>query len=170
MPTTKLTLQSASLNWSNVTAGDRVGISPMFVRWSGSLLGYNDSVDQTSPTPGGLHKVRLVDSMSTFFSTVSGASFTDTVNTAECAYKGLVFEGDSDTVKASGLPKNLSGTITKSIVEGESINWAAPEKHSVRGMALSPGIEVFCPDLDFRLLSVIIEGKVMSTLRTERAT
>tara|TARA_R100000664_G_scaffold8566_1_gene14058 strand:+ start:5035 stop:9132 length:4098 start_codon:yes stop_codon:yes gene_type:complete len=168
--TTKLTLQNPSLNWSNITAGDRVGISPMFVRWSGSLLGYNDSVDQTSPTPGGLHKVRLVDSMSTFFSTVSGASFTDTVNTAECAYKGLVFEGDSDTVKASGLPKNLSGTITKSIVEGESINWAAPEKHSVRGMALSPGIEVFCPDLDFRLLSVIIEGKVMSTLRTERAT
>jgi len=167
--TTKLSLINESANF-NVAGNGRIAISPVYVRWSGSLLGYNDSVTQQSPTPGGLQKVRLVDSLSAFFSSVGGSPTLDTVNTADIFYKGIIFEGDSDTYKSQGIPKDLSGTIVKSIVNGESANWAAFETHGVRGMALSPGLEVFCPDLDFRLLSVIIDGKVMSTLRTERAT
>jgi hypothetical protein len=153
-----------------LTAGDRIAISPVYVRWSGSLLGYNDAVSQENPSPGGLHKVRLADSLSAYFSSVDGAPTLDTVDSGDLFYRGIIFEGDSNTYKSTGIPTDLSGTVVKSIVDGESTNWVGFETHGVRGMALSPGIEVFCPDLDFRLLSVIIEGKVMSTLRTERAT
>ncbi len=164
-----ITVINKSSGFSPV-AGDRLGLSPIYVRWAGSLLGYNDPLDPQNPTPSGLHVIRLIDSLSTYFSEVSGAPTTDTVDTADLVYTGLLFEGDSDTAVSDGIPKNLSGTIVKSINAGESTNWVSFEKYGVRGVALSPGVEVFCPDLDFRLLSVIIEGKLLPTLRTERST
>lgn len=151
-----------------LSAGDRIAISPVYVKWGGSLLGYNDPMDPQNPTPTGLHIARGIDSISAYFSGVSGASFTDNVNTKDVFYKGSVFEGDSTTESSSSIPVNLSGAHTRSIQEGESTYWAGLETHGVRGIAVSPGIEVFCPDLDFRLLSVIIEGKILPTFRTER--
>ena len=138
------------------------------MKWSGSLLGYNDPLDPQNPAPTGLHIGRTIDSIGSYFSSVSGAAFTDSVDTKDCFYKGLVFEGDSETSSSSSIPVDLSGDYIRSIVEGESTYWAGFETHGVRGVAVSPGIEVFCPDLDFRLLSVIIEGKIISTFRTER--
>jgi len=153
-----------------LSAGDRIGISPVYMKWNGSLLGYNDPVDPQSPAPTGLHIARTIDSIGTYFSTVGGTAFTDSVDTKDCFYRGLVFEGDSETESASAIPVDLSGAHIRSIEEGESTYWAGIETHGFRGMATSPGIEVFCPDLDFRLLSAIIEGKIVPTFRTERPT
>ena len=158
--------------------GDRVSISPVFVRWSGSILGYNDSLDPQNPTPGGLYKSRLVDAASVYFSEVGGAPTVDTVDTSDLFYKVSIFEGDSTTAVSTAIPKDLSGTIVKSIKDGESTNWAALGSdstnfggvHGVRGVGLAPAIEIFVSDLDFRLLSCIIEGKILPTLRSERAT
>tara|TARA_R110000824_G_scaffold8336_2_gene37628 strand:- start:14976 stop:18689 length:3714 start_codon:yes stop_codon:yes gene_type:complete len=152
------------------SAGDRIGISPVYVKWGGSLLGYNDPMDPQNPTPTGLHIARGIDSISGYFSGISGASFIDNVNTKDVFYKGSMFEGDSITEVSSSVPVDLSGSHTRSIQEGESTYWAGFETHGVRGIAISPGLEVFCPDLDFRLLSVIIEGKILPTFRTERPT
>ena len=153
-----------------LSTGDRIGISPVYMKWNGSLLGYNDPVDPQSPTPTGLHIARTIDSIGSYFSTVSGAAYTDSVNTKDCFYKGLVFEGDSETSSSAAVPVDLGGEHVRSIQEGESTYWAGIETHGFRGIAVSPGIEVFCPDLDFRLLSAIIEGKIVPTFRTERPT
>ena len=167
-------ISSATITYINessgftLSSGDRIGLSPVYFKWGGSLLGYNDPVDPQSPTPTGLHIARIIDSIAAYFSNVSGAAFVDSVNTKDVFYKGLMFEGDSDTPVSTSIPVNLSGAYVKSIQEGESTYWAAFEKHGVRGMAMSPGLEVFCPDLDFRLLSAIIEGKIVPTFRTER--
>ena len=149
-------------------AGDRIGLSPVYVKWSGSLLGYNDLEDPKNPTQGGMHRSRTVDSLSTYFSSVTGAPTTDTTNPEDLTYKGIMYEGDSETKVSTGIPKNLSGSIVQSIEEGEATYWVGFETHGVRGVALSPSLEVFCPDLDFKLLSVIINGKILSSLRTER--
>ena len=162
-----ITFASVPVGWS-IGAGDRIGISPVYIKWAGSLLGFNDMQDTKTPTQGGIHRTRSVDSISCYFSSVSGAPTRDLVDSTDMFYKGLVFEGDSDSEVSSGIPKNLSGDFIKSIVEGESTNWVAFESHGVRGAALSPGIEIHVPDLDFKLLSVIIEGKILSSLRTER--
>ena len=152
----------------SLSAGDTIGLSPVYMKWSGSLLGYNDPVDPQSPTPTGLHIARTIDSIGSYFSSVNGAASVDTVNTKDSFYKGSIFEGDSETASSTAIPVDLSGDYVRSIEEGESTYWAGFEIHGVRGIAASPGIEVFCPDLDFRLLSVIIEGKIVPTFRTER--
>tara|TARA_R100000458_G_C8276243_1_gene251476 strand:+ start:57 stop:3842 length:3786 start_codon:yes stop_codon:yes gene_type:complete len=151
-----------------LSAGDRIAISPVYMKWNGTLLGYNDPVDPQSPTPTGLHIARTIDSIGAYFSTVSGAAFTDSVNTKDCFFKGSIYEGDSTTPASSSVPVDLSNAHIRSIAEGESTYWAGFETHGVRGIAASPSIEVFCPDLDFRLLSAIIEGKIIPTFRTER--
>ena len=148
--------------------GDRIGLSPVYVKWSGSLLGYNDLEDPKNPTQGGMHRSRTVSSLSTYFSSVSGAPTTDTTNPEDLSYRGIMYEGDSETRASTGIPKDLSGSIVRSVTEGEATYWVGFETHGVRGVALSPSLEVFCPDLDFKLLSVIIDGKILSSLRTER--
>ena len=164
---TVLTLQNQT--WTPVV-GDRVGISPVYIRWEGSIIGFNEVQNPQEPNINGLHRTRVIDSAGCYFSEVSGNASIDTVDTDDVFYKFLVFEGNSSTATSEGIPKDLSGTLVKSIFDGESTYWASPETHGVHGMVLSPGIEVFCPDLDFRLLSVIIEGKILSSSRTERPT
>jgi len=164
-----VTYQNLDSGWTPAV-GDRIAISPVYVKWGGSLLGYNDPMDPQNPTPSGMHIVRKASAFSCYFSDVSGAPTTDTVNEEDLFYKASVYEGDSTTALSTGIPKNLSGNIVTSILEGESTNWASMDTHGVRGIALAPALEVFCPDLDFRLLSVIIEGMILPTLRTERAT
>ena len=162
-----ITLINLDSNFAPVM-GDRVGLSPVYVKWSGSLLGYNDLEDPKNPTQGGMHRSRTIDSLSTYFSSVTGAPTTDTTNPEDLFYKGIIYEGDNETEVSSGIPKNLSGSVVRSIVEGEATYWVGFETHGVRGVALAPSLEVFCPDLDFKLLSVIIDGKILSSLRTER--
>jgi len=155
-------------------AGDRIGISPVFMKWTGSPLGGND-MDEPVQTSLNFHTVRLVDSVSGYFSLVSGPAITDTVDITDAVFKTLVYEGDSVSELNSGFPLDLSGSIVRSIAEGESTYWANLGSdttfggaHGVKGTALTPSIEVFCPDLDFRLLAVIIDGKILPSLRTER--
>jgi hypothetical protein len=150
--------------------GDRVAISPVYMKWSGSLLGYNDPMDPQNPTPSGMFITRNASALSCYFSSVGGAPTSDTVNAKDIFYRASLYEGDSTTEVSYGIPKSLSGNIVKSISDGESTNWAGFETHGVRGIALAPCVEIFCPDLDFRLLSCIIEGKILPTLRTERPT
>ena len=92
-----------------LSAGDRIGISPVYVKWEGSLLGYNDPLDPNNPSPSGLHIARIVDSMSAYFSSVSGAPTLDSVNTKDNFYKGSIYQGDTVAPIASSIPVNLSG-------------------------------------------------------------
>ena len=153
---------------------DHIGISPVYTRWVGATLGGNDMDEPTQQGPN-VHSLRLVDSLSAYFSDVSGPPSDDTVDTKDAIFRGLVYEGNSDTPTGKGIPEDLSGSIIRSVVDGESTYWAGfggdaafEGKHSIKGTALSPGLEIFCPDLDFRLLGTIIEGKILPSLRTER--
>ena len=166
---TVITYQNKDVSWTPAV-GDRVGISPVYMRWEGSIIGFNEAQNPQEPNINGLHITRTINSSGCYFSEVSGNSFIDTVDTTDIFYRFLIFEGNSNTPVSKGIPKNLSGSLIKSIFEGESTYWASPELHGVRGMVISPGVEVFCPDLDFHLLSVIIEGKILSSIRTERPT
>ena len=162
-----LYIQNISSGWTPA-AGERIALSPVYVKWEGSIIGFNESQNPQDPNINGVHVTRNINSAGCYFSEVEGAPTKDTVDSDDLFYKFSLYEGTSLSPIASGTPKDLSGNKIKSVKNGESTYWAAPEVYGVTGMVLSPGLEVFCPDLDFKLLSVIIEGKILSSIRTER--
>ena len=65
------------------------------------------------------------------------------------------------------------GNVTRSVRDGEGEFYAGfgssdvnvEGKYGVKGNALSPGILILCPDLDFRLLAAVARGRIQATVR-----
>ena len=92
-------------------------------------------------------------------------------------FRGLVYNATSDSASVSAFPLDFSGTIIgDSIKEGESDDYAAftatglttRGRHGIQDSALNPGIEVFRPDLDYKLMALICRGRTTGTDTTER--
>ena len=90
-----------------------------------------------------------------------------------------MFEGEDETAKSFAVSLDRTGDLVNSIVEGESDNWAAFEnptvttvrgRHGVKGFSLSPGLEIFCVDVDYRLLQVQAKGTITATSNTNLTT
>lgn len=161
----------------SLAAGDRVGVSPVYMRWIGHNLGMNS---ESGEKFAGIdfHRTRHVDGMGLSITDVSGPPTSD--SKVDNKYRSLVFSGANLTPIEKVEPKDLNGTTIASLVDGVSTNWAAfgadsnaialQGSYGLNGPALTPGLEVFCPDLDFRLLSVVVSGKILASDRTSRGT
>jgi len=155
----------------------RVGVSPVYMRWIGHNLGMNS---ESGERFAGIdfHRTRHIEGMGVSLTDVSGPPTSDSKK--DNRYRGLAFAGASLTPIEYVEPKDLNGLSIASMVDGVSTNWAAfgadsntialQGTYGLTGPALTPGFESFCPDLDFRLLSVLVTGKILSSDRTSRGT
>jgi hypothetical protein len=174
-------LNTAKGQISVLPAGTIVGFMPVHVDVRGAALGL---VGEDGTPFSGLeyHRMRQIDGL--------GAVFTD-VNTVGASgddgkildrFYATVFRGSDDTVLDRTFPKDLDGSNVVSVVNDEGVYFAAyggddtggeelmDGSHGIQGTVLIPGFETFSPDLDYRLLSLLVTGKILDTERRTQPT
>ena len=165
----------ASTDISKVGAGYNVSVSPVFMRFVGAPI--TSSVPTPERPHGGnnLFRVKQISSLGAVFSGVGYNHLT----TDLIYWRGVVYEGEETTPKSHAVSLDRTGALVRSINDGESDNWAAFEnpttttvkgRHGVKGFSLSPGLEIFCVDVDYRLLQVQAKGTITATSNTNLTT
>ena len=162
----------------SLAAGDRVGVSPVYFRWVGHPVGMNSESGERFAGVD-YHRTKHLEGMGASLIDVSGPPSTDSSN-KDCKFRALAFSGSSLTPAEKTLIKDLNGLTTRSLENGTATYWAAfgadtstlamQGMYGIGGPAMTPGLEVFCPDVDFRLLSVLVTGKILSSDRLNRGT
>ena len=155
-----------------------LSIAPVFFRYVGTPV---TSAPPTKDRPSGgnsLFRVKQVSSLGAVFSNVSIYANESSGSRANF-WRGVVYLGEDDDAKAFGLPVNRADNMTDSIENGESDHFAAFQnsddsivvgKHGVQGFSLSPGLEIFCVDVDYRLLQMQVKGVIRATSQSELNT
>ena len=158
---------------SNLAAGDVIAISPPLFRYVGGALPMIRTKDNQVVSSFDLFQNKQISSLGCHFTEVTGGV------TGYKFFKGLVYNTESDSPAVSAFPVDFAGTlIGDSIQTGESDNYAAfsttglttKGRHGIQDSALNPGIEIFCPDLDFKLMALICRGRTTNTDTTERSS
>jgi hypothetical protein len=89
-------------------------------------------------------------------------------------YYATLYRGSSEEMLERTWPRNLDGNDVVSVQENEGTYFAAygadqtellDGKVGVQGTVLIPGFETFTPDMDYRLLSLLVTGKILDTER-----
>ncbi len=168
-----------------LAAGDIVGISPIYFRWVGAQLPMevngeplsrfqNEAVD--------FFRVKQAESLRVAFSDVTGTPMFDPTSdtTKKVAYyRGLVYTGNDASPVVRGIPSAASNNSpVQSVMTGGGRNACNLQKSSstiqgkmgVVGGSLSPGIEIYCPDLSYKVLGVRVKGKILGTDREQLAS
>ena len=69
----------------------------------------------------------------------------------------------------SAYPTNPDGTsVEHAMIRGDSPNWAAFGKHGILGQWFFPSVEVFIPNVRYRLVGLQVKGRMLPTDRTRR--
>ncbi len=151
--------------------GDVLALSPMFFRYVGGALPMVRTKDEKIITSFDLFQNKQLSSVGCHFSDVSGGV------SGYKFFRGLAYNTLSDSPAVSAFPADFAGSIIgDSIKDGESSDYAAftvsglstTGRHGIQDSALNPGIEIFCPDLDYKLMAMICRGRTTSTDTTER--
>jgi len=156
---------------SNVLAGDSFMFSPVYVRVVAPNVGIVDP--ETGQEFGkSFNRARLINSVGAAFTDVKGPPSADGFD--DNFFQGLVYEGNlaDPTVKRKVV--DVEGSDVASVVNGEGVDYAGfgsldvdvEGQYGIKGNALSPALEVFCPDLDFRLLEMVARGKILGIERS----
>lgn len=158
---------------SSLSEGDVLALSPMFFRYVGGALPMVRTKDEQIITSFDLFQNKQLSSVGCHFSDVGGGV------SGYKFFRGLAYNTSSDSPAVSAFPADFSGAIIgDSIQNGESSDYAAftvsglstTGRHGIQDSALNPGIEIFCPDLDYKLMAMICRGRTTSTDTTERNT
>ena len=160
---------------SNISSGDIVGFSPVFFQWVGFPLGLQSEGGQLFSSPEDFFVTRHVEALGCYFSDVSGSALTETTGLA--SFKALLYSGAVDD-PVEVVEVYDDGQPVTSISEHESIYYAAYGKDSagiltgrygVSKTAPTPGVRIYCPNLDYWLVAVLVEGQVRPASRTQRS-
>ena len=150
----------------------RICLSPIYFRWIGHNLDQR-SEEGITFAQRDFHRTKHMETVSATFTDVSGPPTTD--SNSDNRFNALAFEGASLTPVDTAYPLDLNGSKVASVVSGEGSHSAAfggddtlAGKYGIAGSSISPGIEVYCSDLDFLLLSVKVEGRVRDSSTTSR--
>ena len=156
-----------------IQRNDVIAVSPVLFRYVGGALPMVRTEDMKVLTRFDLFQNKQVSSIGCHFTDVSGGVANYKF------FRGLVYNSESDSVAVTAFPTNFSGEIIgDSVRNGESDDYAAftttglttKGKHGIQDSALNPGIEVFSPDLDFKLMAVICRGRSTNTDTSDRNT
>lgn len=155
-------------------AGDTIGISPVYTRVTGWQLGLKNAEGFSFGNTDFFRQFKA-SSMAAVFVDVSGAQS----GTTNALYRALIYRGTETTPKATAVPRDNDDNIVTSVAEYDPKNYAAfhddsdavlSGKFGYRGPVLFPSVEVFCPDLDYRLISMRVRGSIEGTDRATRST
>jgi len=160
-----LTLVGANL--MGLPTGSTIGISPVYFRWVGYPIPLQIEGQEFSKQD--YHRAKHVDSLSAAFTDVSYPSHISGL----ARFQALLFNNTLADLKDSSFVLDEDGASVDSVLDGQSVHWASFGSDStlegafgVSSTAPTPGLEVFTPDLDFRLMSVLVSGKLLPTYRT----
>lgn len=165
----------AAKDISKVGSGYNLSVSPVFMRFVGAPI--TSSVPTAERPYGGnnLFRVKQISSLGAVF---SGVGYNH-LSTNLLYWRGVVYEGEEEDPKSYAVSLDRTGALVRSINDGESDNWAAFEntttttvrgRHGVTGFSLSPGLEIFCVDVDYRLLQLQAKGTITATSNTNLTT
>ena len=160
-----LTLMGTQLR--GLPADSIIGISPVYFRWVGYPLPLQ--VEGQEFNQQNFHRTRHVDSLSAAFTDVSSPSYL----TGYSRFNALLFDNTLSNVKDSSYVLDEEKNNVDSVVDGQSVHWASfgtdstlDGSYGVISTNPTPGLEIFTPDLDFRLMSVLVSGKLLPVYRT----
>jgi len=148
--------------FTDLEEGTRLGVSPVYCRWTGHhLLKY---AADGSPVPFDFFQRRVANTLGCSFSDAAG----NALGAPEATFRALIYSGNGSEPVATAVPRNRGNTQVASIVDREGTYYAGftqsdssqDVKTGVSGAALFPSVEIACPDLDFRLLSVVVTGTI----------
>lgn len=140
----------------SLPVGTRLGVSPIYARFVGHQVGL---IAQTGEPFAGLDvfRNRTISGVRTSFSDVSG----DAAGSKDAKWRGLVFVANEEEPRGRAFPQHPNGEILTSVTDGASEVPAFFESAGgITHPVLFPGIEVFCPDLEYGLLGVLPEGTI----------
>ena len=161
-----ITVDGSSIK--STASGFKIAISPMYVHWVGGAFPMTRVEDGVVQTRADMFQNKHMSSIGCHFLDVSGGY------TGYKFFRGEVYKGSAttSTPTLTSLPTDFSGTIIgDSLQEGESPDYAAfggsdPKvvgKHGIQDSVLNPGISIFVPDLNYKLMSVIVRGRSTET-------
>lgn len=145
--------------------GGYLGLSPVLVEWVGPQVGMK-SADGFMFSGMDFHAAKHVDGVVGVFSNVSIGSG---VPTTLARYQGFVYVGDAEDEADKKFPEGTAREAVRSIEDGPSrynVAFGNPTtestggRYGVHGWALHPGVRIFVPDIDYRLLSVKAFGNI----------
>lgn len=143
----------------SVQTWETVALDPIYFKWVGSPLRMSEDKAEE-------FVVKQPSSLGCVFSDVK-------VNVSkESAYRqwrALLYRENDKAPLLTASPTSPDGTeVNKSIVRGDSPNWAAFGKHGYIGQWFTPGVEIHLPNVEYRLVGVQIKGRMLPTDRTRR--
>lgn len=169
------------VNLRTTTGKIRLSLSPVVCRWVGHPVAVQDR-EGFKFSGLDFFTVKTFDTVAAAFTDVSGEAF-DVKSGSDDRYRGLAYRGVNVAAAARAFPVDRDGSEqVKSIEDGNPTRraafrleppTAAPAqgrqdtlgRYGVRGNSLTPGIEIICTDLDFRLLQVVVSGRIEADTR-----
>lgn len=145
--------EGGSKSWNIVV------LDPIYFKWVGSPLRLSE--DRTEE-----FVVKQPSSMGAVFADVR-ATVGKEIEFRQ--WKALLYrENDKDPL-ISAYPNNPDGSeVKRSLVRGDTPNWAAFGKHGYLGQWFIPGIEIHLPNVDYTLIGVQVKGRMLPTDRSRR--
>jgi hypothetical protein len=162
---------------AGLVAGDRVAISPVRFRWIGRPVATLSQEGFGFGNANDFFQIKQINALGGAFADVSGPATAAAETVVDDKYRGLVFRGSDEDPATGAFPRANDQALVNSVQDDEPIELAyfSPEdgdlqgNYGIKGFSLSPGLEVICPDLDFRLLGVIVRGKMKGTATGRRS-
>lgn len=155
-------------------AGDRLVLSPLVMRWTGSQVGLVTSEGAAFASAFDNFRSRHITGIRCSFSDVT----VPVGHQISAVYEAGVYRDNDALPTVTALPTNPQTRLPElSIVEGAArlaAVFAGPANalagsYGISGPTLYPSIRVLVADLDFRLLGVRIDGNIEGTERTGRS-
>jgi hypothetical protein len=102
---------------------------------------------------------------------LTDVSYTAGVSKAPIAdyWISRIYRENEATAILSAYPTSPDGTsVQHAMIRGDSPNWAAFGKHGILGQWFFPAVEVFIPNVRYRLVGLQVKGRMLPTDRTRR--
>ncbi len=154
-------------NLYGVTTGTRLGLSPMYFRWTGAQLGMETEQGVPFMDEQEYFQTRQADTLGCMFVDVADNGSSSTTY-KDARFRAALYHGTETEQKTASFPTDTDGEKVESVRNGPSrvdaafVDPSSPDSLNDRtGYASSsvfPSVEVFVPGLDFRLLGVIVSG------------
>lgn len=154
-----------------VNDGDRVGISPVYCEFTGHAVGL-ETKEGFVFAKDDIFRVRQPEQIRCHFVDVAGPAATDDTN-KDARFKGQLYKGNNLEILGGDFPKGISGKTDDerkviSVADGPSqIPAAFGDLHGQHAAVCFPSIKIICPELDFRLLGVRVDGKITAATQED---
>ena len=177
---TNVSFEMADNGFKGLSAGAKVGVSPVFVEVTAHQLGVptSSSFLGTSREKENVHNLKQINEIRASFLDVDISTLVSSVDSQNAStavkFQGIIYEGNEEGPSHKAVPMKPDGTELRSILDGSStfpVSFGGSDTFSGEqgplGFTLTPGVRIFTPDVDYRLLSFRCAGRILDTESAE---